>query len=406
MTTFKYEGLSTNGAPINGVVEAIDEQDAVLKAKANCSIVLSVKAEKRTDGILNADVGELLSGGKIKDKELSLLCSQLAIELKAGLPVVRALDLVAENEPNKTLKRILTQAAEDVQAGHRLSDSLALRGPQLPPTFIETVRAGEESGRLDECFTRLKTYYKNAGNIKSKVGSALIYPAMLIAVAVVVVAIIMIKAVPVFEDAFGSMGNELPGVTKALVAVSHFFQNYILVIIAIVAAAALFIKLYGKTEKGKSLYARIALTFPGLDMVNRMNGAAQFASTRSTMLASGLPMVQAAQITANVVDNYLVQQDIRRAAEGVVAGHRLGDGLKQSKWLPKLLLEMTAVGEETGSLEDTLNVVSEYYTDEVSTAVERALGILEPVIVIIMAALVVFILLSVYLPLFSMYGTV
>lgn len=176
-----------------------------------------------------------------------------------------------------------------------------------------------------------------------------------------------------------------------------------MILIAIVAAIALAIKLYGRTEAGKALYARLALTFPGIDMVNRMNGASQFASTMSTMLAAGLPMVRAAQVTANVVDNYLIKQDIRRAAEGVVAGQRLGDGLKKSKWLPSLLLEMTAVGEETGSLEDTLNVVSDYYTDEVSVSVERALGILEPVIVMVMAALVVFILLSVYLPMFSLY---
>lgn len=403
MTTYQYEGLSANGAKVNGIVEAINEQEAVVKAKANCHIVLNVRAQSKADGILHADIGDLFGGGKIKDKELSLLCSQLAIELKAGLPVVRSLQLVAENEANNTLKKILTQVAEDVGAGHGLADSFALRGPQLPGTFIETIRAGEESGKLDDCFTRLKAYYKNAGNVKSKVGSAMVYPAMLIVVAVVVVAIIMIKAVPVFEDAFGSMGNELPGITKALIAVSHFFQNYYLVLIAVVAAVALAIKLYGRTDAGKALYARIALTFPGIDMVNRMNGASQFASTMSTMLSAGLPMVRAAQVTANVVDNYLIKQDIRRAAEGVVAGQRLGDGLKKSKWLPSLLLEMTAVGEETGSLEDTLVVVSDYYTDEVSVSVERALGILEPVIVMVMAALVVFILLSVYLPLFSMY---
>ena len=403
MTTYQYEGLSANGAKVNGIVEAINEQEAVVKAKSNCHIVLNVRAQSKADGILHADIGDLFGGGKIKDKELSLLCSQLAIELKAGLPVVRSLQLVAENEANNTLKKILTQVAEDVGAGHGLADSFALRGPQLPGTFIETIRAGEESGKLDDCFTRLKAYYKNAGNVKSKVGSAMVYPAMLIVVAVVVVAIIMIKAVPVFEDAFGSMGNELPGITKALIAVSHFFQNYYLVLIAVVAAVALAIKLYGRTDAGKALYARIALTFPGIDMVNRMNGASQFASTMSTMLAAGLPMVRAAQVTANVVDNYLIKQDIRRAAEGVVAGQRLGDGLKKSKWLPSLLLEMTAVGEETGSLEDTLVVVSDYYTDEVSVSVERALGILEPVIVMVMAALVVFILLSVYLPLFSMY---
>ena len=408
MTTYSYEGLSASGAKVKGIVQAFDEQDAIIRAKSSCSVVLKVSEQKQggLQGIMNADLGELFGGGKIKDKELSLLCSQLAIELKAGLPIVRSLRLVAENEQNNTLKKILTQTADDVEAGHGLADSFEQRGPGLPPTFIETVRAGEESGRLDDSFTRLKKYYKNAGAVKSKVTSAMIYPIMLIIVAIVVVAIIMLKAVPVFEDSFASMGNELPGVTKALIATSHFFTNNILIIIAVIAAVVLAVFFYGKTESGMALYAKIALTFPGIGMVNKMNAASEFASTMATMLSSGLPMVQASRITSNVVSNYLIKKDINAATEGVVSGQRLGDGLKKSKWLPSLLLEMASVGEETGSLEDTLEVVSDYYTDEVNLAVERALGILEPIIVMIMAAIVVFILLSVYLPLFSMYGNV
>lgn len=405
MTTYHYEGISSNGARVKGVVEAVDQQEAVAKAKANCRVVLKVQAQAEKN-IFTMDIGEMLSGGKIKDKELSLLCSQLAIEIKAGLPLVRSLELVVENTENNVLKRILSKTAEDVGAGHPLADSLAKNGPQLPPTFIETIRAGEDSGKLDDCFTRLTAYYKNSGAVASKVTSALIYPIMLIVVAVVVVAIIMIKAVPVFEKSFSSLGNELPGPTKALIAMSHFMTNNILVIIAVLAAVAMGIKLYGKTEQGRRLYAQIALTFPGIGQVGRMNAASQFSSTMGTMLAAGLPMVQAAQITSRVVQNYLIQEDIRKATAGVISGMRLGDGLKKSKWLPKLLLEMTAVGEETGNLEETLEVINQYYVDEVSLAVDRALGILEPIIVIGMAAIVVFILLSVYLPLFSMYGSV
>lgn len=404
MKTYHYEGLSSSGAKVEGVVEAIDQQEAVAKAKANCKVVVKVERQAEKN-VFNTDIGELLGGAKIKPKALSLLCSQLAIELKAGLPIVRSLELVAENEPDKNLKKILERTAEDVGAGHGLADSFAANGPALPATFIETVRAGEESGTLDDCFNRLKTYYKNSGAVASKVGSALVYPIMLIVVAVVVVAIIMIKAVPVFEDSFASMGNELPGVTKALIAVSHFMTDNILVMIAIIASLAIFITVFGRTESGRRLYARIALTFPGIGLVNKMNAASQFAATMATMLAAGLPMVQATEITSRVVDNYLIKQDVRHAAEGIVTGRRLFDGLKESPWLPKLLLEMTGVGEETGNLDDTLNVINDYYTDEVSVAVERALGIMEPCIVLVMAGLVVFILLSVYLPLFTMYGS-
>ena len=405
MTTYRYKGTSSSGAPVEGVVEAFDQADAVTKAKENCRVLISVEpvAGGKMHDVMNADIGDLLSGGKIKPKKLTLLCSQLAIELKAGLPLVSSLRLVAENEQDKKLKKILDEVADDVHAGNGLADSFAARGPGLPRTFIETVRAGEESGKLDETFTKLQKYYENADAVASKVGSALIYPIMLIAVAVVVVAIIMIFAVPVFASSFASQGQELPLPTKLLIAMSNFMVNNWLLLIVLIAIAAMGILLYGKTDAGRHLYAKIAMTFPGINLVNRMNAASQFSSTLSTMLSSGLPLVKAAKITANTSDNLLIQEDIESAVNGVIEGNRLADGLKESKYLPTLLLEMVTVGEETGKLEDTLNVVSDYYAKEVDTAVKRALDILNPCITIVLALLVVFILLSVYLPIFNMY---
>ncbi len=405
MTTYRYKGTSSSGAPVEGVVEAFDQADAVTKAKENCRVLISVEpvAGGKMHDVMNADIGDLLSGGKIKPKKLTLLCSQLAIELKAGLPLVSSLRLVAENEQDKKLKKILDEVADDVHAGNGLADSFAARGPGLPRTFVETVRAGEESGKLDDTFTKLQKYYENADAVASKVGSALIYPIMLICVAVVVVAIIMIFAVPVFASSFASQGNELPLPTKMLIAMSNFMVNNWLLLIVLIAIAAMGILLYGKTDSGRHLYAKIAMTFPGICLVNRMNAASQFSSTLSTMLSSGLPLVKAAKITANTADNLLISEDIEAAVNGVIEGNRLADGLKESKYLPSLLLEMVTVGEETGKLEDTLNVVSDYYTKEVDTAVKRALDILNPCITIVLALLVVFILLSVYLPIFNMY---
>lgn len=406
MTTYRYKGMTSSGASVEGVVEAFDKQDAVNRAKENCRVLVSVEPVSggKMNDIMNADLGDLLSGGKIKPKVLTLLCSQLAIELRAGLPLVSALRLVAENEEDKKLKRILNEVADDVHAGNGLADSFATRGPGLPRTFIETVRAGEESGKLDETFERLQKYYENADAVGSKVASAMIYPALLIFVAVIVVTIIMVVAVPVFEDSFSKMGNELPLPTQMLIAMSNFMVDNILLLIAIVAAVALGIFFYGKTDSGRHLYARLALTFPGVSLVNKMNAASQFASTLSTMLSSGLPLVSAARITANTSDNLLICEDIEEAVAGVIEGNRLSDGIKDSKWFPTLLKEMVTVGEETGKLEDTLNVVSEYYTKEVDVAVKRALEILNPAITMVLAALVVFILLSVYLPIFGMYG--
>ena len=402
MTTYRYKGTSSSGAPIEGVVEAFDQQDAVVKARENCRVLISVEpvsAGKMND-ILNADIGVLISGGKVKPKALALLCSQLAIEMKAGLPLVSSLKLVAENEDDKNLKRILEEVADDVHAGNGLADSFAIRGPGLPRTFIETIRAGEESGKLDETFERLQKYYEDSAAVSSKVGSAMVYPIMLISVAVIVIGIIMVFAVPVFAKSFG---DNLPLPTKILIGISDFMVKNWLLLLAFIAAAALGIILYGKTDTGRHLYARLALTFPGVNLINRMNAASQFCATLSTMLTSGLPLVQSCKITGNVSNNVLIQEDIEKAVNGVIEGNRLADGLKQSKWFPVLLLEMVTVGEETGKLEETLNVVSDYYNKEVDVAVKKALDILNPCITIVLALIVVFILLSVYLPLFSMY---
>ena len=408
MKAFRYEGLSASGAAVEGVVEANDRDDAARKAREYCRVLVKVEpvSAGKLNDFMNADIGLLLSGGKIKPKKLALLCSQLAIELKAGLPLVRSLRLVADNEDDKNLKKILEDVADDVQAGHSLAKSFQTRAPRLPSTFIETIRAGEASGRLDDAFDRLKVYFENSAAVASKVGSAMIYPAMLIAVAVVVIFIIMIFAVPVFEDSFSSMGNSLPLPTAILIGISNFMTENILLLICILAIILISFILFGKTELGRHTYARLAMTFPGISLVNQMNAASQFASTLSTMLESGLPLLQATRITSATANNLLVQEEIETAAQGILEGRTLAYGLGKCQYLPSLLVEMTAVGEETGHLEETLTVVSDYYTKEVDTAVKRALGILEPCITIVLALLVVFILLSVYLPIFTMYGSV
>ncbi len=408
MKAFRYEGLSSSGAKIEGIVEAFDRQEAISKAHEHCRVLSVVEpvGSGNVSGLLNADIGLLLSGGKIKPKKLSLLSSQLAIELKAGLPLVQSIRLVAENEEDKNLKKILNEVADDVHSGHGLAESFQKRAPKLPSTFIETIRAGEASGRLDESFDRLKKYYEDSAAVASKVGSAMIYPALLIAVAIVVVIIIMVKAVPVFEDSFSSMGNELPAPTQMLISMSHFMTDNLLLLIIIMAAIAMAVILYSKTEHGRHFIAKLALTFPGVGMVNKMSAASQFSATLSTMLSSGLPLVQAVRITAATSSNLLIMEDLEYACNGVLEGNTLTHGLRKSNWLPNLLLEMTAVGEQTGNLEETLTVVSDYYNKEVDTAVKRALDILNPAITMFLAAIVVFILLSVYLPLFSMYGSI
>ena len=401
MTTFKYEALSASGGHVNGSIEAYDKLDAIAKIRENGDTVIKISEQKNL-GILSMDIG----GGKIKMSNLALLCSQFSIILGAGLPLVRAVELVANQTEDKTLRTLLHSVAGDVSAGHSLADSFEDRGPTLPTTFIETVRAGEKSGNLENSFARLEKYYDKTSKTRGKVKSAMAYPAMIMVVAVVVIIIIMVVAVPMFKQTFEDLGGELPMVTQILIACSDFFAQYIIVLIAAVAALVLAYKLYGRTESGKVNLAKFKLKMPVLGKINRLSCASNFANTMTTMMASGLSVISALSITSRVITNYVVSRSVQEMVVDIESGRRLGDAMRKVPYFPDLLVEMTSVGEETGSIESTLIIIGDYFDNEVATATERALSLLEPMIIVVLAVFVCFVLLAIYLPMFSMYDSV
>jgi len=400
MTTYKYEAISFSGAAVTGVVEAHDKNDAILQIKANCAVINELTEVKENP------LQARLRARKINEKTLSLMCRQFAIILSAGLPIVKAVELVGRQVDDRTLKNLMSQVAGDVAAGYRLADSFELRGPSLPSTFVETVRAGEESGSLEDSFGKLAEFYKKKTTLHSKVVTALTYPAFVLGVAIVVIIIIMTFAVPAFTTSFVGLGTSLPWATKALIAISHFFSRYILVILCVLIILVVAWRTYCSTERGRLTQGRVRLKLPVLGRVNRMNVASQFANTLSAMLSSGLPVMKALTITAGTVSNYLVASALMNVVAGVESGGTIGEGLRSTEVLPELLCEMTAMGEQSGSLEDTLLVIGAYYDNEVEQATNRAVSLLEPIIICVLAVFVVFVLLAVYLPMFSLYNAI
>lgn len=400
MPAYYYEGAYTNGERVTGVIEASSRAEAVAQIRKSCDMVISLRETRQTAK------DEMTFLQRIDAKSLALVCRQFSIILKAGLPLVQAVDLTASQTQDKLLAKILRQASQDVSNGWSLSYSLQQRGKKLPVTFIETVRSGEESGDLAAAFTRLSAYYDRMYKTKSKVTGALLYPAFVLGVAVVVVAIIMLYAVPAFSSTFASLGIELPFMTKLLIAVSGFFTKYIVLIILIIAGALLLVYLYGHTEKGRERQARLKMSLPVLGRIVTMSGASQFAHTMSTMLAAGMPILQALEVSGRAVGNYCMSKAILDTISGVESGKTVGECMSRSRDLPAMLVQMTSIGESTGSMEDTLQVMAEYYDNEVDTATARALSLLEPIIIILLAGIVAVILFAVYLPMFSMYGAI
>ena len=402
MPTFKYEAIYSGGEKINGVVEAVSRNEAVAQIRQSCEVVLSLKEVPK---LAAQDPFDRFR--KVSAKSLALVCQQFSIILKAGLPLVQTVDLVADQCADKGLGRLLRQVSEDVSNGWSLSYSFEQRGGKtLPPTFRETVRAGEESGDLLSSFQRMASYFERMNKTRESVVSALTYPAFVLVVAAVVVAIIMGYAVPTFTGMFESMDIELPWVTVALIGVSGFFQKYSLILLGFIALAVLGVRLYGMTEKGGPVLARAQLKIPIIGEIVRMSGASQFAHTMSTLLTAGMPILQAIDVSGRTMANRYMSREVLETLPGVEGGRSLGECMGFSKELPPMLVQMTAVGEATGSMESTLQVLAEYYDNEVDVRVKRAMSLLEPAIIIVLAVFVVFILMAVYLPMFSMYSAI
>ena len=399
MPTFKYEGAYASGERATGVVEAVSQSDAVAQIRQSCEVVLSLKEVPK---ITTRDPMSRLK--KITAKSLALTCKQFSIILKSGLPLMQTLELVADQCADKNLALLLRQVSEDVSNGWPLSYSLENRGGgKLPVTFLETVRAGEDSGDLQAAFERMADYFERMNKTHNSVVSALTYPTLVIFVAVIVVGIIMTYAVPAFTGLFADLGTDLPWPTRALIAMSEFFQNFGLVLIGLIVLVIFLIRLYGTTEKGGPRLAQAQLHIPVIGAVVRMSNASQFAHTMSTLLTAGMPILQAIEASGRTMSNLCMSQEVLATLPGVEGGRPFGECMRNAKEIPAMLVQMTAVGESTGSMEDTLKVLAEYYDNETDLKTKRAISLLEPSIIVALSIFVVFILFSVYLPLFSMY---
>ena len=402
MATYKYTAISKDGVKVSGVVEGFNEFDAVDRIKQDCDIVLKLtEVEEKKPGLLSMEIG----GNRLNAKAFSLMCAQFSIILQSGITIGRTVRLIGDKMTDKKLKGILKKVAEDVEAGRSVAASFQERGGKLlPAVFIETIRAGEESGNLSKAFETMYQHYDKQVKMRAKVRNALIYPVFVLALAVVVVIVLMVKVVPTFMDIFASYDAELPLITQSLILISNFFRKYIFLIIVVFAAIALIFKLYANTEKGRMNVAKLALKIPVLGNVSLLSAASEFAANLTTLIGAGLQLTRAVSITARVINNYYISQCVGKMTSRLEEGHTLGECMREVDCLPDILVDMTAVGEETGELESTLHTVSGYYESELDMAVQDVLKKLEPTLLIGMAVIAGYIVLAVYIAMFQMYS--
>ena len=403
MVTYKYQALSANGQKVSGVIEAFNEMDAVDRIKQNHSVILKMTPMKGEGegGLLAMEIG----GNKLNSKAFTVMCSQFAIILNAGIPIARTVHLIAAKTSDKPLHRMLVHVAEDVEAGRSISQSFAERGEKLlPPTFVETIAAGEQSGNLDKAFETVHEHFDKQAKMAAKVRGALAYPLFVLAIAVIVVIVLMAKVVPTFTAIFDSYDAELPMVTQILIAVSNFFAKYWMVMLAIIAGFTIFYKVYGNTEKGRMQFAEWQLKLPVLGEIAELNAASEFANTMTTMLASGLPLVRAIGITARTMSNYFMSTEVGKLSVKLEEGRALGASMREADFMPDILVDMVSVGEETGEMEQTLHTIAGYYDAELDQAIASALAKLEPALLVGLAGIAGFIVIAIYMAMFGMYA--
>ena len=398
MKTFKYRAIAQDGTAVNGVIEAYDEFEAVNEIRKSYDVVEFIKPVRKERRI-NININEPLW---VSNKTLALTANQFFIMLKAGLSMTRTIELIADQCSDKLMKRYLRASAEDVAAGYSLAASLEKNGKKIPAVFIETVRAGEESGTLEQSFQSLEVYYSRAHKTKKKVKSALTYPIIVLLIAIVVIAVVMVVLVPRMTETLQSFGTELPVVTKILIAISDFFKNWWWIVLIVIAAVILGLYFYGKTEKGKMSLSKLRMKMPVIGKITRFNAAAQVANTLATLLAAGLPVTRALDIVSRVVDMRCVGKELNEAIVKLEGGMSLGEALKDSQWLPAMLIEMITVGESSGMLEETLRTIGLYYSEEATSASDAALGLMEPIITVVLGVVVGFIVIAIYVPMFTM----
>ncbi len=403
LVTYSYKALTAEGVETKGVISAPDEYSAVAQIRQKCPIITSLtpieKEKKQFDSFLNMEIGS----PRIKTRVLALMCSQFAITLKSGMPIGHALEMIAGQTEDKKLKKILQAAAEDVLGGSTLTSSFEKYADAFPITFIETIKAGEVSGTLENSFSRMQKYYETSATNSEKIRGALTYPIFVVIIAVIVLIVIMVKVVPTLAQVFSSLGGELPLMTRIMIKTAEFFSKTWLVILIILIALIVAWKVFVKTEKGMIFEANLALTLPVIGKINVLNGASQFANTMSTMIGSGLTLNNAVSVTAKVMDNYLLQKDIEGMIGRIEEGKQLGECIRGCEYFPNTLKDMCAVGEETGELDKTLDVIGEYFANETERRVQQAITMLEPTLLVIMAIFAGFLVISIYLPMFTMY---
>jgi type IV pilus assembly protein PilC len=345
-------------------------------------------------------------GGGVAPQLVAIFTRQFSVMIDAGLPLVQCLEILAGQQENKTFKRALIQIRQDVESGSNLADSMRKHPKIFNDLFTNMVAAGEAGGILDTILQRLAQYIEKSVKLNSQVKSAMIYPVAVISIACIVIAIILWKVIPVFAALFTGLGAELPMPTQIVIWLSNFIADYWWLIGGIIFGTIYTLRRYHETYKGKRVLDGIVLKMPILGMLMRKIAVARFCRTLSTLTASGVPILDGLQITARTSGNAIVEDAIMATRKSVEEGKTISEPLADTDVFPSMVVQMIAVGEQTGALDTMLSKIADFYEDEVDTAVAGLMKLLEPVLIAFLGVAIGGIVIAMYMPMFTLIGKV
>jgi type IV pilus assembly protein PilC len=391
--SFSWQGKDPKGTVLKGTVMAVNEA--------------AVRASLRRQGLVPTKISRqstlFKKSEKITSEDIAIFSRQLATMLQAGIPLVQAFDIVATGHENPGMQKLLSAIKVDLESGTTLAESLAKHPLHFDKLFVNLVHSGEQSGALETLLDKIATYKEKTEAIKKKIKKALTYPAAVVAVAIIVTSVLLVFVIPQFEGIFKGFGADLPAFTQFVVGISRFVRdNGIFIILALVAAVMTFGYFKKRSRKFNEFLDRVLLKLPIIGMIMEKAAIARFTRTLSTMFAAGVPLVEAMESVAGATGNIVYEKATLEIRTEVATGQRLQRAMEATELFPNMVIQMVAVGEESGSLDEMCAKVADFYERDVDDAVDNLSALLEPAIMAVLGILVGGLVIAMYLPIFNL----
>jgi type IV pilus assembly protein PilC len=395
MPVFEYTAQAPTGEEQTGTIDLPTKEDVAAhlrKRRLRVVRVREAKGKKRR--------------GRVSTRDVVIFTRQFATMINSGLPLVQALDILAQQTENKTLAEVTKQVVYDVESGNTLADALSKHKNAFSDLYVNMVAAGEAGGILDTILLRLSVFLEKNDAIVRKVKGAMIYPAVIFSVAIIAVVILLIFVIPTFQQMFASVQMELPLPTRIVIGASDMLQNFWWLMAAVIVAVAFSIKKYYATSGGKLVIDKLMLNAPVLGDVLRKSAVSRFTRTLGTLISSGVSILDGLEITARTAGNRVIHDAVMESRGSIAGGETISDPLAKSGVFPPMVTSMIAVGEATGGLDAMLTKIADFYDDEVDAAVSALLSLMEPIMIVVLGVVVGGMIVAMYLPIFNMINAV